>query len=67
MNFSKSKLMGIVVEDHVLRAFASILHCSTGAVPFKYLGLHVGGNPKANFFLGAGTCSSKEKVSLLEE
>lgn len=50
VNFFKSKLMGIAVEGNTLSNFASSIHCRTSCVPFKYLGVMVGGNPRKTSF-----------------
>jgi len=46
INFHKSKLVGINVERNDLGCYAKTLNCTQIRVPFKYLGLDVGGNPK---------------------
>lgn len=45
VNFSKSNLMGVNVQD-LLSQLADMLHCNKGKIPFKYLGLPVGANPR---------------------
>ncbi|MCH80366.1 LINE-1 reverse transcriptase like, partial [Trifolium medium] len=46
INFVKSKLYGINVEDNFLDAAASFLSCSFDSIPFKFLGIPVGANPR---------------------
>lgn len=46
VNFFKSNLFGVACNDESLGRFASSLHCKTSSLPFKYLGLPVGGNPR---------------------
>ena len=46
VNFHKSKLTGIKVERHSLEIYARTLNCGFMQIPFKYLGLQVGGNPQ---------------------
>ncbi|KAK2445049.1 hypothetical protein QL285_016023 [Trifolium repens] len=46
INFVKSKLIGLNVEDRFLEAAASFLSCLTDVVPFKFLGIPVGANPR---------------------
>lgn len=46
VNFFKSKLAGITTSDDALARFASFLHCRPMDIPFVYLGLPVGGNPR---------------------
>jgi len=50
INFHKSKLAGINVEGNTLGLFASTLNCTLIGVPFKYLGVVVGGNPRKTSF-----------------
>nr|GEU93982.1 RNA-directed DNA polymerase, eukaryota, reverse transcriptase zinc-binding domain protein [Tanacetum cinerariifolium] len=44
INMSKSKLMGIHVEDALIKQAAAKLGCLTLRAPFTYLGLKVGGS-----------------------
>ena len=46
INFYKSKLVGINVDKFTLETYAKTLNCNTMRIPFKYLGLEVGGNPR---------------------
>lgn len=46
VNFLKSSLMGVNVDEYFLNVAASFLFCSIGKVPFKFLGLPVGANPR---------------------
>lgn len=50
VNFHKSKVVGINVERNVLDLYAKILNCTQMLIPFKYLGLEVGGNPRRKRF-----------------
>ena len=43
VNFSKSKLGGIGMEQSEILHFATILNCEMMRIPFKYLGMPVGG------------------------
>ncbi|GLT59681.1 hypothetical protein SLA2020_324880 [Shorea laevis] len=45
VNFDKSWLYGMNVDSEYLGAMASIMNCSVGSIPFKYLGVPVGANP----------------------
>jgi len=47
VNFAKSCLMGIHVEYFFLRMAEGFLHCMLSSLPFKYLGLAVGANPRS--------------------
>lgn len=44
INFHKSAIMGINVEEQWLTAAANSLHCKKGSLPMTYLGLPIGGN-----------------------
>ncbi|PNX83328.1 ribonuclease H, partial [Trifolium pratense] len=46
INFVKSKLYGINVDDNFIAAAASFLNCSFDSIPFKFLGIPVGANPR---------------------
>jgi hypothetical protein len=46
VNFHKSLLVGVNVYDSWLTEAASLLNCKVGKVPFIYLGLPIGGNPR---------------------
>jgi hypothetical protein len=46
VNFSKSCLFGVNVDNTFLDHAASFLHCKLGSFPFIYLGLPVGANPR---------------------
>ncbi|GAU25188.1 hypothetical protein TSUD_150870 [Trifolium subterraneum] len=56
VNFYKSKLYGINIEEHFLRASSSFLHCEVESIPFRFLGIPVGSNPRRRatlFLVGA--------------
>lgn len=46
INFHKSCLMGVNVDNHFLSSAAEFMNCRVAAMPFKYLGLSVGANPR---------------------
>ncbi|KAK2387063.1 hypothetical protein QL285_060888 [Trifolium repens] len=46
VNFWKSSLMGINVSQSFMRLASIFLNCRMGVMPFKYLGLPVGANPR---------------------
>ncbi|CAJ2651419.1 unnamed protein product [Trifolium pratense] len=46
INFVKSKLYGINVGARILEAVASFLACNMATIPFKFLGIPVGANPR---------------------
>ncbi|XP_068484993.1 uncharacterized protein [Phaseolus vulgaris] len=50
INFHKSRLAGINVQSNVVVCFTKILNYIQMEVPFKYLGLEVGGNPRKKQF-----------------
>jgi hypothetical protein len=46
INFVKSKLYGINVDHSLLSAGSSFLSCRADSIPFKFLGIPVGANPR---------------------
>jgi len=46
VNFHKSMLYGVNVAGSWLHEAASVLHCKHGRLPFLYLGLPIGGDPR---------------------
>lgn len=54
LNFSKSNIVDINLQDNLLSAAYHFLSCCIGNVPFKFLGLPVGANPRR--------CSMRESV-----
>jgi hypothetical protein len=46
VNFWKSSIMGVNVSTDFLRVASAFLNCRVGSIPFKYLGLPIGANPR---------------------
>lgn len=46
VNFSKSNIFGTNLQDNFLSAASHFLSCCTRRIPFKFLGLPVGANPR---------------------
>ncbi|PNY14688.1 cysteine-rich receptor-like protein kinase, partial [Trifolium pratense] len=46
VNFHKSMLVGVNIPDSWLGEAASALCCNVGKIPFLYLGLSIGGDPR---------------------
>ncbi|CAJ2663689.1 unnamed protein product [Trifolium pratense] len=46
VNFNKSMLVGVNISDSWLGEAASALCCKVGKIPFLYLGLPIGGDPR---------------------
>jgi hypothetical protein len=46
VNFHKSMLVGVNITDSWLSEAVTLLNCKLGKVPFLYLGLPIGGNPR---------------------
>ena len=46
VNFHKSLLVGVNIGYSWLIEAASILNCKVGKIPFLYLGLSIGGDPR---------------------
>jgi len=45
VNFNKSMLFEVSVNDSWLHEAASVMRCNHGLPPFMYLGLPIGGDP----------------------
>lgn len=63
VNFHKSKLVGISLSDSMLNRFTSLLNCKFMQIPFTYLGLHVGGNPRGLSFWDPVIAKLKKRLS----
>lgn len=46
VNFFNSSLLGVNVSESFLESGANFLNCEVGKIPFRYLGLPVGANPR---------------------
>ncbi|GKV32111.1 hypothetical protein SLEP1_g40740 [Rubroshorea leprosula] len=46
INYRKSQLMGIHADTNWLKKMGFLLNCQLGSMPFKYLGIKEGGNPR---------------------
>ena len=46
VNFHKSKIAGLKVDRSNLELYAKTLNCDVMQIPFIYLGMQVGGNPR---------------------
>jgi hypothetical protein len=46
VNFSKSRLIGVNVASSFMEGAANFLNCTIGTIPFVYLGLPIGANPR---------------------
>ncbi|MCH88010.1 LINE-1 reverse transcriptase like [Trifolium medium] len=47
VNFSKSNIFGVNIHNSFLEGAAYFLHCKVSSLPFTYLGLPVGANPRS--------------------
>jgi len=63
VNFNKSMLVGLNIEQSWLIEAASILNCKVGKVPFLYLGLPIGGDPRRLAFWDPVLKSIKSRLS----
>lgn len=50
VNFSKSSMVDINVEDRILSSYVEAMRCSVGSWPMSYLGMPLCGNPRAVCF-----------------
>lgn len=46
VNFVKSRVIGVNVSNEFLAVYERFLDCRVGSIPFTYLGLPVGANPR---------------------
>jgi len=51
VNFLKSRIGGVGIDQTTMQQFTAILNCEVMRIPFKYLGLLVGGVTR-EVFLG---------------
>lgn len=61
--FHKSCLVGLNIEEEELRIGARFLHCNIGEVPFKFLGISVGANPRIGSTWQSVVNKMKDKLS----
>ena len=54
VNFYKSMVTGVNISPTWLFEAASVFNCRTGSIPFKYLGLPIGGDGRKLCVLEAG-------------
>jgi hypothetical protein len=47
VNFFKSKLYGINLDEHFMSAASAFLHCGVDSIPFRFLGIQLGANPRS--------------------
>ncbi|XP_057456479.1 uncharacterized protein LOC130747526 [Lotus japonicus] len=64
INFHKSKLVGIETTKHETRRLAGFLNCRVMKIPFIYLGLPVGGNPRRISFWDPVITKLRGRLSL---
>jgi hypothetical protein len=63
VNCHKSKLYGINLDDNFLRASSSFLNCEVDSIPFRFLGIPVGANPRRRTTWTPILDSMKKKLS----
>jgi len=63
VNFHKRMLVGVNIDDSWLNVVVSILSCKMGKVPFLYLGLPIGGNPRRLSFWEPVVSRIKSRLS----
>ncbi|MCH79613.1 cysteine-rich receptor-like protein kinase, partial [Trifolium medium] len=63
VNFHKSMLVGVNIAESWLAEAASMLGCVVGKVPFVYLGLAIGGDPRRLAFWNPVLTRIKAKLS----
>jgi len=63
VNFHKSLLVEININDSWINEAASALHCKIGRVPFMYLGLPIGGYARQLSFWDPVVARMKSRLS----
>ncbi|XP_058741746.1 uncharacterized protein LOC131614136 [Vicia villosa] len=46
VNFGKSSILGVNLSSRIIAMSSAFLNCVIGVMPFKFLGVMVGGNPR---------------------
>lgn len=64
MNFNKSNLYGVNLRDDFLQKTSTFLASNIDMVPFKFLGVKVGGSPKRYSIWGPTIEKLKKRLSL---
>jgi hypothetical protein len=62
VNFCKSKIYVINLEENFLRASSAFLHCGVESIPFCFLGTPVGANPRRKSTWAPIIDSMKQKL-----
>lgn len=63
VNINKSILVGVNIADSWLHEAASILNCKVSKIPFMYLGLSIGGDPRRLAFWEPVVNTIKSRLS----
>jgi len=63
VNFNKSMLVGVNISYSWLVGVATIFSCKVGKVPFMYLGLSIGGDPRRLGFWDSVLHTIKSRLS----
>ncbi|XP_058757339.1 uncharacterized mitochondrial protein AtMg00310-like [Vicia villosa] len=63
VNMWKSKMYGVGVDQYFLQAASQFLSCKLDRIPFKFLGVVVGGNPRRSTFLNPVITNMNAKLS----
>ncbi|CAL0333597.1 unnamed protein product [Lupinus luteus] len=67
INFSKSSFISVKSEEGFVQSAVHKLFCAVGSVPFKFLGIHVGANPKRLATWSPIIHSFKKKLSFWQQ
>jgi len=63
VNFHKSHVGGIGVNQYELQVYSKCLNCRKMRLPFKYLGMTIGGNPRRVSFWNPVIDKIKSRLS----
>ncbi|CAL0303504.1 unnamed protein product [Lupinus luteus] len=67
INFHKSKLIGIKSSESFVQMAVNKLLCGIGSIPFKFLGIPVGANPRRSSMWNPIIDSFKKKLSFWQQ
>ncbi|CAK8570156.1 unnamed protein product [Lathyrus sativus] len=64
VNFSKSKVIGVNLDDGFLEVASNFLSCATTSLPFNFLGIPIGANPRRKITWEPLVTKIRNKLSL---
>lgn len=64
VNYHKTRIGVVGVQSQQLQVYAHMLNCSQMLIPFKYIGIKVGGNPRKKEFWKEVVDKVRKKLSI---